>query len=149
MNDFDFLVGEWKVGHRRLKERLAGSEEWDEFTGTSRCWRVFGGAANVDEIVAPERGLAGMSVRLYEPAERKWRIHWADARTGRLDAGVIGRFTDGVGSFYGEDTHDGRSVTVRYLWSEMTGASARWEQAFSADDGRTWETNWIMTFARR
>jgi hypothetical protein len=149
MYDFDFLVGEWSVGHRRLKERLAGSEDWDEFTGTARCWQVFGGAANIDEIVAPERGLAGMSVRLYDSAERKWRIHWADSRTGSLDPGVSGRFADDVGTFDGEDICDGKPVAVRYVWSEMTGTSARWEQAFSADGGLTWETNWIMTFIRR
>src|SRR5687767_13791541 len=34
LRDFDFLVGEWRVQHRRLKERLADNHEWVEFDGT-------------------------------------------------------------------------------------------------------------------
>ena len=28
------------------------------------------------------------------------------------------------------------------------GTAARWEQAFSADGGATWEVNWVMEFTR-
>ena len=51
LNDFDFLVGEWKVRHRRLKERLANNHEWIEFDGTSTSWKVMDGAALVDDNV--------------------------------------------------------------------------------------------------
>jgi hypothetical protein len=61
---------------------------------------------------------------------------------------VTGRFAVGVGVFYGDDTHEGRDVRARYVWSEITPVSARWEQAFSADGEQTWETNWIMEFSR-
>jgi hypothetical protein len=37
---------------------------------------------------------------------------------------------------------------MRFVWSGITDTAARWEQAFSADEGRTWETNWIMTMTR-
>lgn len=35
-------------------------------------------------------------------------------------------------------------IRVRYTWDETTATTARWQQAFSPDEGRTWETNWIM-----
>ena len=41
--DFDFEVGKWQVRHRRLKERLVGCDDWEEFNGTSETWPVLGG----------------------------------------------------------------------------------------------------------
>jgi len=37
---------------------------------------------------------------------------------------------------------------VVYRWSDITADSCRWEQAFSADGGVSWETNWTMQFSR-
>ena len=59
-----------------------------------------------------------------------------------------GRFAGGLGRFEGEDIDAGRPVKVVYLWDEITSSSARWSQAFSYDEGLTWETNWIMSFTR-
>ena len=50
--------------------------------------------------------------------------------------------------FRSDDRHEGRPIRVRCLWSRITENSARWEQAFSADNGGSWETNWYMDFAR-
>ena len=79
----------------------------------------------------------------------EWTIYWANSSTGRLEPPVTGRFVDGRGEFSGDDTHEGMPVRVRYVWSEITPSSARWEQAFSVDEGETWETNWIMELARQ
>ncbi len=149
MNDFDFLVGTWDTEHRRLRERLAGSDDWEEFTGRSVCYRMFGGAANVDEIAFPTLGHSGMSVRLYDPGTDLWTIRWASTTTpGVLGPPVAGRFTDGLGEFFGDDEHGGTPVRVRFRWSDITATSARWAQAFSVDGGETWETNWVMDFTR-
>lgn len=148
--DFDFLVGGWDVAHRRLVRPLAGCEEWDEFEGTSRCWQLFGGAANVDELPTPARGFTGLTLRLFSPARREWSIYWANSKDGLLGLPpVVGRFTGGVGLFYSDETLDGRRIRVRFTWSQITPTSARWEQAFSADAEQTWETNWIMSLTRR
>ncbi|MCX4766220.1 hypothetical protein OG562_35635 [Streptomyces sp. NBC_01275] len=52
------------------------------------------------------------------------------------------------GEFYGDDTHDGKDVRVRFVWSGISATTARWEQAFSTDGGETWLTNWVMDFTR-
>jgi hypothetical protein len=61
---------------------------------------------------------------------------------------VVGMFQDGVGKFYCDDVDEGRPIRVRYIWSHITGNSAHWEQAFSLDEGRTWETNWTSELRR-
>jgi hypothetical protein len=51
LHDFDFLVGHWRVHHRKLKERLVSSHEWIEFEGTLFSQPLMGGYANVDDDV--------------------------------------------------------------------------------------------------
>jgi len=149
MNDFDFLVGTWDSTHRRLSKRLAGSDDWETFPGRTVGYRAFGGAANVDEITFPTLGHAGLSVRLYDPGTELWSIYWASTTApGVLFPPVTGRFVDGVGEFFGDDEHEGRPVRVRFRWTDITATTARWQQAFSADGGETWETNWVMDFTR-
>ena len=140
-------MGTWWVRHRRLKERLAGSDEWEEFEGTSRAWPLLDGAGNVDDNVLemPNGTYRAISLRTYEPWSDRWSIWWLDGRNpGRLDPPVVGGFKDGVGTFIGPDTFEGRPILVRFLWSDITATTCRWEQAFSVDDGATWEVNWII-----
>ena len=65
-----------------------------------------------------------------------------------LDPPVVGKFSNGVGVFEGADEFQGRPIIMRFTWSNITPTSARWEQEFSADNGQTWEKNWIMEFTR-
>jgi hypothetical protein len=147
VGDFDFLVGTWDMAHRRLTRLLQGSTDWEEFQGTSVCHSFFDGAGSFDTIQF-DQGWMGMSVRLFDPEREEWTIYWANSRTGLLQAPVVGRFADGRGEFYGDDTHDGTLIRARYLWTEITPTSARWEQAFSVDGEQTWETNWIVELSR-
>ena len=148
--DFDFWMGSWNVSGRRLRERLAGCEEWVEIGGTSVAWPLLGGLGNVDEFHTDYGGgYSGMSLRLFEPETRTWSIYWADSRSpGPLEPPVVGAFAGDVGVFECDDTFGGRPIRVRYTWSRVTGGSPRWEQAFSPDGGATWETNWINDFTR-
>jgi hypothetical protein len=148
--DFDFFVGSWDGTHRRLRQPLAGDDGWDEFSSTTQCWQLFGGAANLDEVTIPGRGLSGVTLRLLDPATGLWSLYWANSRNGLLLLPpVVGEFTDGVGRFYSVEDYEGTPITVRYTWSRIAGSSARWEQAFSADGRQTWETNWVTDFTRR
>ena len=148
MNDFDFLIGSWTVVNRRLTALFAGSGDWEVFPGTSACQPIFDGAGNTDEIIFPTLGSRGFTLRLFDIEREEWSLYWASSRTGLLAPPVAGRFTGGRGDFYGDDTHDGKPVKAHFIWSDVTSASARWEQEFSADGGRTWESNWIMELTR-
>ncbi len=151
-HDFDFLVGRWSVRHRRLKQRLSGCAEWIECHGTTDAQLVLGGRGIIDDnvIELPGETCRALSVRSFDTAAKQWAIWWFDDRhPHQLDPQVVGAFTDGVGRFYGDDRLEGRPIRVRFLWSDVTSTSCRWQQAFSADGGRTWETNWVMEFARQ
>lgn len=148
-SDFDFLVGVWTVLHRRLKERLAGCTEWEEFRGTCSLQPLLDGQANVDDNVLemPSGTYRAASIRAYDPATKQWSIWWLDSRRPHdLGAPVVGAFKDGTGTFFADDVCDGQPIRVRFLWTDITAVSARWQQAFSRDGGATWETNWIMEF---
>jgi len=150
-DDFDFFIGSWKIHNRYLKGRLRGSREWTEFEATSVVQRVLDGLGNFDQFKAMRDGKAieGMTLRLLNPATGVWSIYWADnVRPGVLLPPMIGRFKDDVGEFFGDEEVDGRKVLCRFLWTRKPIGSPRWEQAFSDDEGKTWETNWIMTFTR-
>jgi NIPSNAP protein len=147
--DFDFLMGSWTVHNRRLRERLHGSTAWDEFEATSSARPLLGGIGNEDvyrtEFIG---GFTGMSFRFYDKATARWSIYWADSRRGVLDPPVVGAFAGDVGTFEGADVFEGRPIRVRFIWSRITTPTPRWEQAFSVDGGKSWETNWVMDFAR-
>jgi hypothetical protein len=147
---FDFLMGRWSVRNRRLVERLAGSDEWDEFESKAAARLLPAGLGNEDVFCTEhDGGFVGMSFRFFDPEAERWSIYWADTRRpGLLDPPVIGGFDGDVGIFEGDDTFEGRPIRVRFTWSGVTTPTPRWEQAFSDDGGDTWETNWIMEFSR-
>jgi hypothetical protein len=139
------------VHHQRLKERLTGSTQWQSFEGTTSTQKLMGGQANVDDntLELPDGSYRAVTLRAFDRQARLWAIWWLDARNpGQLDPPVRGRFSNGVGTFYADDTFNAKPIRVRFVWSHITPLSCRWEQAFSSDGGNTWETNWIMEFIR-
>ncbi|MEV6194670.1 hypothetical protein AB0M19_20020 [Streptomyces sp. NPDC051920] len=149
-HDFDFLHGDWDVANRRRTDFLDPDSAWEEFPAFSRCWSLFDGAANIDEIDVPIQGWTGLTLRLFDLETELWSLNWSSSRSGRLFPPVFGRFgPDGRGEFHGDDTHDGKDVRVRFVWSGISETTARWEQAFSLDGENTWLTNWTMDFTRR
>src|SRR6187402_1167624 len=146
-HDFDPLHGRWTVRHRRLLRRLADCHEWQTFGGRSEMWPLLGGAGNVDDNVIdlPARSYRAATLRAYDPQRRVWSIWWLDGRyPAQLEAPMVGGFEGGVGTFYADETFEGLPIRVRFLWLHTDTPTPRWEQAFSTDGGRSWETNWEM-----
>jgi hypothetical protein len=147
-HDFDFLHGHWRSRQRKLRKRLVGCDDWDEFTADLHCRPVLGGLGNFDELASPAMTYRGLALRLYDETTRTWSIYWVAGGVAAVDPPVVGHFAGGVGDFFAADTHEGAPVLVRFRWSEITERTARWAQAFSTDDGATWETNWTADFVR-
>ncbi len=149
--DFDFAIGNWHVRHRRLNERLRNCQEWTEFEGAMSTQKILGGFGNIEDnrLNFPEGEFRAIALRSYDAKTDTWAIWWLDGRfPGKLDVPVKGSFKDGLGSFYADDSIHGAAIKVRFLWSSSDSDNLRWEQAFSGDNGNTWETNWTMDFKR-
>ncbi len=149
-HDFDFEIGTWKTHVRRLLHPLTGSTTWVEMEGVTTVKKVWGGRANLVELVADGPGghFEGLNLRLYNPDTQKWSLNFASASGGTLTPPTIGEFKDGRGEFYSHETMNDRPILVRFVISDITPTSCRFEQAFSTDEGKTWEVNWIATDIR-
>jgi hypothetical protein len=150
VHGFDFLMGRWRVRHRKLRRRLAGSTEWFEFPGTLDVRPILGGVGNVDENVLddPAGRYLATSLRLFDARTGDWSVWWLDGRAPALEAPVTGRFTDRRIALFANETFEGRPIRVRATYEDQGDGRAEWTQAFSADGGATWEVNWIMAFSR-
>ena len=149
-HDFDFELGSWKAHIKRLVHPLAASKTWVELDGTSVVRPIWGGRANLGELEVANATsrIQGLSLRVYNPQSKQWSIYWANAADGALGTAMVGGFKNGRGEFYDQESFDGRAIFVRFIFADLTPTGFRIEQAFSADGGKTWETNWIATFTR-
>jgi hypothetical protein len=144
-HDFDFAFGHWKTHVRRLVRPLSGSNEWAEYEGTSIVRRIWDGRGNTVEldVSGPAGRIEGLSLRLYNPQSRQWSLNYASSASGTLGVPTVGAFENRRGEFHDHEEIGGRMVLVRNVITDDTPRSIRFEQAYSTDGGRTWETNWI------
>ncbi len=150
-HDFDFEIGEWKTHLSRLLHPLTGSTTWVDYEGTTSVRKVWNGRANLVEleVEGPPGHIEALSLRLYNPDSHQWSLNFANSSVGALGLPpTIGEFTNGRGEFYDQETFNGRAIWVRFVISDITKNSCRFEQAYSDDGGKTWEINWIATDTR-
>jgi hypothetical protein len=149
-HDFDFEIGSWKTHLWRLVDPLSGSTKWVEYEGTSIVRKIWSGRANLVELVAdgPAGHFEGLNLRLYNPKSRQWSLNFASTKGGTLSPPTIGEFKNDRGEFVSQETLNGRAILVRFVISDVTPDSCRFEQAFSDDGGKTWEVNWIARDTR-
>jgi hypothetical protein len=151
LHDFDFFLGSWTVRHRRLRKRLAGNNDWEEFDGTTRCQALLGGVVNLNESFARRVSgpTAGMGLRAYDAKTDTWADWYLSAANPlEIDKPGVGRFLDGVGTFLSDDSFEGRPIKVRGQFRSLSPTEAQWDQAFSPDGGASWETNWVMRYSK-
>jgi hypothetical protein len=149
-HDFDFEIGTWKTRLKRLLHPLTGSTTWVEYEGTTVVRKVWDGRANLVELKAagPAGHFEGLNLRLYNPESHQWSLNFANSASGSLSQPTVGEFKNGRGEFFDQETLNGRAIFVRFVISDITQNSCRFEQSFSDDGGKTWEVNWIATDTR-
>jgi hypothetical protein len=152
-HDFDFLIGDWKAHVRRLPDRLNKSNVWDVYDGISNHHKLLDSNANFEqfEVTSTDKKLhiKAQTLRMYNPATRQWSIYLVDLDNGTLDTPpVVGAFNGKRGEFYHQEILKGRTILVRYVWLDLSPSSARMEQSYSPDGGKTWEVNWICELSR-
>jgi hypothetical protein len=149
-HDFDFNIGTWTTHVSRLLQPLTGSTSWAEYKGTSVVRKVWNGRASLFEleVAGPGGRIEGMGLRLYNPQSHQWNLNWTTSHNGTLTQPAIGEFKNGRGEFLDHESFNDRAIFARNSFSDVTPNSSRFEQAFSSDGGKTWETNWVMTFTR-
>jgi hypothetical protein len=152
-HDFDFLIGNWKAHVRRLPDRLNNSNTWVEYDGISNHKKILDSNANFEEfeVTSTDKKLRikAQTLRLYNPTSRQWTIYLVDVDNGTLGLPpVVGSFTGNRGEFFDQEDFKGRAILVRYVWLNLSPQSARMEQSFSPDGGKTWEVNWICELSR-
>lgn len=129
---------------------LTGSTTWAEYEGTTTCRKVWDGRANLLELAVdgPAGRVEGLSLRLYNPESHQWSLNFSNIKSGTLNTPTVGEFKNGRGEFFSQETLNGRPILVRFVIFDITEKSAHYEQAFSEDNGQTWEVNWIATDTR-
>jgi len=153
-SDFDFLVGKWKMYHRRLNKRLENCKEWTEFESTDSNYKILSGTADMDIYSTTQMpGLEGklfegVTLRLFDPKSRLWSLYWVASNVGVLDPPVVGSFENNVGHFFTKDTFNGKNIIVVFRWDVRDKDHPIWSQAFSPDNGKTWEWNWYNVSKR-
>src|SRR6202043_40437 len=149
-HDFDFSIGTWKTHISRLQSPLTGSTTWVEYDGISVVREILNGHASLFELTAdgPAGHIEGVGLRLFNPQSHQWSLNWVNGSDPVMTTPMVGRFVHGQGQFYDQEEFQGRIIMARNGFSAITANSSRFEQAFSDDAGKTWETNWVMTFNR-
>ena len=149
-DDFDFLVGDWNVHNKKLKSRLSNCTEWEEFDATQVMYKVLTGLGNIDNMHTTIGGkpYEGMSIRLFNPLTKLWSIYWADNNLGTLEKPVVGSFDKNRGAFFSRETFKDKDIILQFQWDVSDPDKPVWSQAFSPDNGETWEWNWYMYFTR-
>jgi hypothetical protein len=149
-HDFDFHFGSWHTHVRILINPLTGSKTWVESDGTVTVRKIWDGLGNLEEIEASNATthFKGLTLFLYNPKAHQWSQTSANMNDGSLSTPLIGEFKNGRGEFYDQETYNGRSILVRFVWSDITADSHRIEQSYSADGGKTWEPNLVANLTR-
>ena len=149
-HDFDFFVGNWNIHNKKLKSRLTDCTEWVEFESTQEMRKILNGLGNTDNFLAEFDGkpFEGMTLRLFNPQTRLWSIYWTDSNTGVLDPPVVGSFENNIGHFFTKDIFNRKKIIMVFRWDARDKNNPVWSQAYSPDNGATWEWNWYMYMSR-
>src|SRR6266566_1370001 len=125
--------------------------EFDTYDENSK---ILSGTADIDTYSTTEmpgmegKHFEGLTLRLFNPKTRRWSLYWVASNIGVLDPPVVGSFENGVGHFLAKDTFKGKPIIMMFRWDARNKDRPVWSQAFSPDNGKTWEWNWFNVSER-
>lgn len=150
-NDYDFLMGRHAVHHKKLKARFANCHEWINIDGEKTTEKILSGLGNIERHSLPDANdkfIEAIALRLFNPQTRLWSLYWADDIHGTLDSPLTGSFEHNLGVFFGWDSWNGKPILVQFQYDRKDPENPVWGQAFSVDNGLSWEWNWFMFFKK-
>jgi hypothetical protein len=149
-HDFDFNIGTWKTRIMYLEHPLTGSTSWQELDGTVVVQKIWDGRGQIEKFSRDDSPtqFETLLLRVYDPRSHEWSFIFANSAGSVLCAHMTGEFKDGQGEFIDREPFNGKIILARTRWTEITANSLRYEIAFSDDEGKTWEPNFIAARIR-
>ncbi len=148
-HDFDFALGTFHTHIKRLMNPLTGGATWTTYEGTKTDVSILDGKGSLETIEADGPShLELMTLRLYNATSHQWSLNFTSSDSGELATPSIGEFENGVGTFLDQEDYNGRTILVRQVWTTLTPDAYHFEQAFSADHGKTWKPNFVADLER-
>ncbi len=151
---FDFWLGDWQLEHRiwsgrrgnfepyraenRVREIESGGALVESFHGIARYFWL-----GMDE---PE-AVRGVSVRLYYPQEREWRIFRMDTLDPKFGPPFTGSFSGHVGQFTLTDRPAGIPPS-RIRFERTIDGAVHAQLALRTPDGKNWQPLWHVEYQR-
>lgn len=144
---FDFWIGQWDVN---LKVKQGDGSWKGEHQAVATIYPILGSKAILELWDESEDGILGYSLRYYNNEKKYWDLwlNWPTSNQSSMSS-LEGNFKEGRGDFFSEyvDSNGVKRIS-RYSFYDITENSLQWQDGYSRDEGKTWDSNWIMEFNR-
>ena len=152
--DFDFWLGDWN-----LKQRIwsGNGDAFERYSAENQVRLIEDSGALVENVTGRARffwlgmdepaPFRGVSVRVYYPEAREWRIFWMDTLDPKFGPPFNGSFSGDVGEFLLTDRPNGIPPS-RIRFERQIDGSVDWQLALRTPDGENWQPLWLIEFQR-
>lgn len=151
---FDFWLGDWELDQHIWS---GNGDHFEPYPAENHVRLIQDGGALVEsfagrarffwlgmEVPAPFRGV---SVRVYYPEAREWRIFWMHTLDPKFGPPFSGDFSGDVGEFLLTDRPAGIPPS-RIRFERQIDGSVDWQLALRTPDGESWQPLWFIEFQR-
>lgn len=151
---FDFWLGDWELEQRIWS---GNGNHFEPYPAENQVRLIQDGGALVENFAGRARffwlgmeepaPFRGVSVRVYYPEAREWRIFWMDTLDPKFGPPFSGDFSGDVGEFLLTDRPDGIPPS-RMRFERQIDGSVDWQLALRTPDGESWQPLWFIEFRR-
>ena len=140
-SQFDFWIGDWNL-------------TWsDTLHGTNHVEKIMGGCTVQENFSDPNTNYLGKSWSVYNTNYKIWQQTWVDSQGAYIDltGGMIGDslvLTTAEKAVPKTVSPTGKIIS-RMVYENITKQSFDWNWESSSDGGKTWKTNWHISYKRK